>query len=101
MPNPLPQPEGLLAQFRNTIPTAILAGLIAFGTAWWKTQDTQADLRLRTAMIEERQKETAAALSTASQTAQMNAIRMTELGEQLRFTVEEMKRIREEQDRRR
>ncbi len=99
MPDQLPQPEGLIAQFRNTIPTAVLAGLIAFGTAWWKTQDTQADLRLRTLQIEERQKETSSALSTAAQTAQTNAIRLAEMSEQLRYTVEEMKRIREEHER--
>ena len=101
MADQLPQPEGLLAQFRNTIPTAVLAGLIAFGTAWWKTQDTQADLRLRVAQLEERQKEGAAAVSASAQTAQMNDIRLAELSIQHQVAVEEMKRIREEQDRRR
>lgn len=101
MADQLPQPEGLLSQFRNTIPTAVLAGLIAFGTAWWKTQDTQADLRLRVAQLEERQKENAAAVSAAAQTTQLNAIRQEGMSVQIQVAVEEMKRIREEQDRRR
>jgi hypothetical protein len=101
MPDQLSQNQDstLSGEIRRMVPTLVLTAAVAFGTSWWNSQLTQNDLRLRLDRLEEKQKETSAAAAEAARTAQLNAIRMAELGVLQNNIAEQVKEIKQDHER--
>lgn len=91
----------MTAELKKLVPGLLLTVAVAFGTSWWNSQLTQNDLRFRLDRLEEKQKDTSAAMAAASQTAQQNAIRLAELGVIQSNIADELRELKQDQIRRR
>lgn len=84
-------------EFKKLVPTLIISGLVAFGTSWYNSQQTQTDALRRIEQLEKQVQGSAANIAQNSAALQQNAIRIAEMVIIQNNALEQIKDLKQQQ----